>query len=149
MRTQRGFTLIELLIVVAIIGIIATIAVPNLMTAMNRSKQTRTMADMKAIAVACENYSIDNNFYPVQTSQGPVVGISGGLSPAYMKVIPDADAWNNPLQYGTTAGGSAYTLRSFGKDGQKNGGAGGFSSFDCDIVLQGGQFTSYPKGSQS
>src|SRR5438105_14359454 len=40
--------LIELLIVVAIIGILAAIAIPNLLTAMQRSKQKRTMADMRS-----------------------------------------------------------------------------------------------------
>src|SRR5207245_4089012 len=67
MRKERGFTLIELLIVVAIIGIIAAIAIPNLLNAIDRSKQKRTMADMRSVGTACEEYSIDsNNFYPVQ-----------------------------------------------------------------------------------
>ena len=64
MRRQSGFTLIELLIVVAIIGIIAAIAIPNLLNAIDRSKQKRTMADMRSIGTACEEYAIDNNFYP-------------------------------------------------------------------------------------
>ena len=63
-RNQKGFTLIELLIVVAIIGIIAAIAIPNLLNAIDRGKQKRTMADLRSMGTAIEEYSIDNNFYP-------------------------------------------------------------------------------------
>jgi general secretion pathway protein G len=149
MRKDSGFTLIELLIVVAIIGIIAAIAIPNLLNAIDRSKQKRTMADMRSVGTACEEYSIDNNFYPVQTTQADVSGIAVNLTPTYIKVVPTVDGWNWNIQYGSAAGGSAYTVRSLGKDGSKNGNSGQTNDFNCDIIFQVGQFVAYPSGIQT
>ena len=60
-RRTKGFTLIELLIVVAIIAVLAAIAVPNFLEAHTRSKVTKTMTDMRAIALAVNMYIVDNN----------------------------------------------------------------------------------------
>ena len=60
----KAFTLIELLIVVAIIGILAAIAVPNFLNAQIRAKIARVEADLKAMATAIEMYRMDNNAYP-------------------------------------------------------------------------------------
>jgi prepilin-type N-terminal cleavage/methylation domain-containing protein len=65
MKTNRAFTLIELLIVVAIIGILAAIAVPNFMNAQIRAKIARCQSDMKSLSTSIEQFRLDKNFFPV------------------------------------------------------------------------------------
>ncbi len=60
---STAFTLIELLIVVAIIGILAAIAVPNFLNAQTRAKIARCESDMKALETAIESYQLDENKY--------------------------------------------------------------------------------------
>lgn len=63
---RRGFTLIELLIVCAIIAILASMAVVNLLEAQTRSKVSRVKADMRAMTTAVECYAVDHNRYPIR-----------------------------------------------------------------------------------
>ena len=58
-RRQQGFTLIELLIVVAIIGIIAALLIPNFLDALQKSKQKRTEADMRNLGTAMFSWLTD------------------------------------------------------------------------------------------
>ena len=81
---ERGFTLIEMIVVVAILGILVSIVVPALLTAVNRSRQRRSMADMHNIAKANGTYAIDNGTY---------VNAITDLQPAYMMIVPASDAW--------------------------------------------------------
>lgn len=60
-KKAHGFTLIELLIVVAIIGILAAIAVPNFMNAQVRAKIARVESDQNAYSTALEMYMLDRN----------------------------------------------------------------------------------------
>ncbi len=60
---KQGFTLIELLIVVAIIGILAAIAVPNFLNAQTRAMVSRAQSDLRSLKTALEMYRLDNNTY--------------------------------------------------------------------------------------
>jgi len=73
MRKKEGFTLIELLIVVAIIGILAGIAIPNFLGARTKAKVSRAFADMRTIGTALESYMVDNDCYPTSTSANDLI----------------------------------------------------------------------------
>lgn len=64
MTRLKGFTLIELLIVVAIIGILAAIAVPNFLNAQVRAKVSRVQSEHRSVTNALESFNIDNGQYP-------------------------------------------------------------------------------------
>ena len=147
-RESKGFTLIELLIVVAIIGIIAAIAVPNLLNAIDRAKQKRTMADMRSIGVTIEAYAVDANVYPGASDINALRSVLEEGN--YIKKLPTTDGWNNTLIYEVNQDGSGYTLRSTGKGGQVQASppGGTTTSISDDIIYVSGQFMQWPDGIQ-
>ena len=143
---EKGYTLIELLVVVAIIGLVAAIAIPNLINALNRARQKRTMADMRAISEAVEMYHQDLSFFPIHADVHADV-----LRPdlrIYVKQFNGFDGWNHPFMY--TSGGDNYTLVSRGSDGTPDGAwsLGTTFFYECDIVFSGGAFMQWPEGGQ-
>ncbi len=110
MTKKYGFTLIELLIVVAIIGILAAIAVPNFLNAQTRAKIARVQGDAKNIGTALETYRLDNNEYPPDGSSDlyshfclywekqPSSGRHLTTPVAYMNAIP-FDPFNSKMEW--------------------------------------------------
>jgi type II secretion system protein G len=160
---KKGFSLIELLIVVAIIGIIAAIAIPNLLNALQRARQRRTMADMRTIAVAWEARDVDTARYNAagagfQTINQPIDpnDLETVIVPTYVKNMPKVDGWGHPfglfadIAWGNATPASRYAIVSAGKDGQFDATSqqGATTRFDCDIIYSTGMFIVYPEGVQ-
>jgi general secretion pathway protein G len=148
MRKERGFTLIELLIVVAIIGIIAAIAIPNLLNAIHRGRQKRSMADMRTVATAIGTYATDMNFYPRNVTA--IEDMRTHLEPVYLRNMPDKDGWRTTIQVVTDVEGDHYTLQSYAKDKTNQGCQINVETnhFDCDICHSDGVFVQWPEGIQ-
>lgn len=68
MRNRKGFTLIELLIVVAIIGILAAVAIPQFSAYRAKAYNSASNADLKNMKTGMEAYMADNQEYPVSVS---------------------------------------------------------------------------------
>ena len=134
-RTQGGFTLIEIMVLVVILGILAALVVPQVMSRPDQAKVTVAKGDIKAIAAALDMYKLDNFAYP-STQQGLdalVKKPSGNPQPknwnrdGYLKRLPK-DPWGNDYQYLSPGTQGQFDLYSFGADGKPGG-----SDLNADI----------------
>jgi type II secretory pathway pseudopilin PulG len=131
-----------------IMGIVAAIAVPNLLNAIQRAKQKRTIADMRSISTAVQAYYEETKNYPEADS---IQKLSQTLQPKYIAAMPKSDGWEHEFHYVAWSDSSpGYAIGSAGKDGvwekinlrdytPANG-----QSFDSDIVMFSGEFVQQP-----
>lgn len=128
MRIARGFTLIEIMVVVAILGILAALVVPKIMSRPDEARIVAAKQDIAAIRQALNLYRLDNQRYPT-TEQGlaalverpttnPVPGNwkTGGYLERLMN-----DPWGTPYQYLNPGLRGEIDIFSLGADGAPGG----------------------------
>jgi len=164
---QHGFTLIELLIVIAIIGIIAALLIPNFLDALQKSKQKRTEADMRNIGTAMFSWLTDQAGAAAAGAAAtgdvdlgaftsvPVDTMTSVLVSQYIQSIPTVDGWKhnyaffldtvNPLK-----GSNVMAIQSYGRDGSSDTTTftvTGFdpTDYDKDLVWADGYWVRFPQ----
>ena len=145
---------------ICVLGIIAAIAIPNLLNATQRAKQKRAMAEMSALAAACQSYAADNGRFPdtghsgdsyYSTVDAPALG--SFLAPTYIAQVIEKDPWEHSYLYGVSADGSEFILICSGSDGTTKLDAipkehVGTHCFEDDIVWEDSAFIQSPEGQQ-
>jgi len=158
LRLQKSFWkfagIMALVMLVLYIPILLAIALPNLLNAMGRSKQKRTLADIRTIASAVEARATDVNSYPLSMTMDE---LARELEPTYAKSLPRVDGWGKPFVYeGVNCDDECqeYFVASGGGNGvlerERPSAYGGESVLttdaDEDIVITAGGFVRAPEG---
>ncbi len=123
---QRGLTLIELMVVLAIIGVLAALIVPNVLNRADDARVTAAKTDVGNLMNALKLYRLDNRNYPT-AEQGlnalvvkPAVGPTPLNWKPYIDKLPN-DPWDRPYQYMNPGIKSEVDVLSLGADGQPGG----------------------------
>ncbi len=125
---QTGFTLLEVMVVVVILGILAVLVVPKIISRPDEARVLAARQDVATLMQALKLYRLDNQRYPA-TEQGlqalvtkpatapiPLNWKSGG----YLERLPN-DPWGNPCQYLNPGTHGEIDVYSFGADGAPGG----------------------------
>lgn len=110
------FSLIELMVVVAIIGILASVVTVSVLENAEKAKRARVGADFVALETALKTYRLDNGRFPNSLNQ--LLREDRGRGP-WLDKLPN-DPWDTPYEY-ELKGGKTFILMSLGADKQVGG----------------------------
>ncbi|MBI4756228.1 MAG: type II secretion system major pseudopilin GspG [Betaproteobacteria bacterium] len=132
---QRGFTLIEIMVVVVILGVLAALVVPRIMSRPDEARGIAAKQDISTILQALKLYRLDNQRYPTteQGLQALVTAPSAAPVPrnwkagGYLERLPK-DPWGSPYHYLNPGVRGEIDVFSYGADNQPGG-----TGIDADI----------------
>lgn len=123
---QRGFSLIEIMVVVVILGILAALVVPKIISRPDEARVVKAKQDVLAIQNALELYKLDNGFYP-STDQGlmalvekPTTNPTPRDWKSYLKSLPK-DPWGRDYIYLNPGQHGEIDIFTYGANGQPGG----------------------------
>ena len=119
-NTRAGFTLAELMVVIVIIGLLATLVVPNVVRRLCTATRAKAEADISTIAQSLENYAVENMGRYPDSLEALVQPDENGHTYLNRETVP-TDPWGNAFIYEPPSGGRKLNVISYGKDGQPGG----------------------------
>lgn len=118
---QAGFSLAELMVVIVILGLIATIVVPELFGRFTRAQKEKAKIDITALCGAIDTYGLENNGRYPESLEILVTPDQNGRTYLKGRTTVPLDPWKNPYTYEPPSSGRDYRVISLGKDGQPGG----------------------------
>lgn len=129
---RAGFSLAELMVVIVILGLLATIVVPNVLSYLGQANKTVVKNDISQIANAITSYTINNGGKAPESLDMLEQKDANGNS--YLVKIP-LDPWKNPYVYEPPVGTDSFRVLTYGKDGAP-GGEGDDADIDNVSILE-------------
>ena len=123
---QKGFTLLEIMVVIVILGVLASMVVPNLMGNKDKADRQKVISDVIALENALDMYKLDNSVYPT-TEQGLEALVEQPTSApeprnyrdgGYIKRLPQ-DPWGNEYVLNSPGENGKIDILSVGPDGEE------------------------------